>query len=55
MRSVSGAQETVYWRADLWENRSSGWIPVNQSKPWLQGQATGNGLIRTMFNGFVTI
>jgi hypothetical protein len=55
MRSVSGAQEAVYWRADLWKNTSSGWLPANQSKPWLQAQATGTGLIRTMFNGFVTI
>jgi hypothetical protein len=55
MVSVSGAQEAVYWRADLWKYTSSGWLPVNQSKPWLQAQATGNGLIRVMFNGFVTI
>jgi hypothetical protein len=55
MRSVSGAQEAVYWRADLWKNTSSGWLPSDRSRPWLQAQATSNGLIRTMFNGFVTI
>jgi hypothetical protein len=55
MRSVSGAQEAVYWRADLYRWSGSGWSSYDSSKPWLQAQATGYGLIRTMFNGYVSI
>jgi hypothetical protein len=55
MRSVSGGQEAVYWRADLYRYTSAGWTAYITTKPWLQAQATGYGLIRTMFNGFVSI
>ncbi len=46
MRSWYGGMENVRWSPDLYRWNGTSWQLYDQSKPWMQAAANGNGLVR---------